>query len=129
MLFRSNPGGGDAITFSGNPLADLDGDGLNSLLEYALGTSDTNNAQGRGAWSLVADAAVPGTFLFTHQRAVAADDVAISAEQSADLQTWTTTGVAVVSVAQSGAIETAAYRITPTAGSARAFVHVKVVKP
>ena len=123
------PGGSDATTFSGNPAADADLDGLSALLEYALGTSDTNTAQGRDAWSLVRDAVVPGTYLFTHQRAVAADDLVITVEQSTDMQTWTTTGVVVVSAVQSGAIETATFRITPAAGAARTFVHAKVVKP
>ena len=122
-------GGSDATAFTGNPAADLDLDGLNALLEYALGTSDTDNAEGLAAWSLVPDVVVPGTWLFTHRRAVAADDLVITVEQSTDLQSWTATGVVAVSIVQSGAIETVTLRITPSAGAARTFVHVKVVKP
>ena len=35
-----NPGSGDSETFSGNPNDDLDGDGIEALLEHALGSSD-----------------------------------------------------------------------------------------
>jgi Lamin Tail Domain len=35
-----NPGSSDALVFSGDPLADADGDGHSALLEYAFGTSD-----------------------------------------------------------------------------------------
>ena len=124
-----NPGGSDATVFTGDPATDLDHDGLNALLEYALGTSDTNNAQGLTAWSLVPDAIVPGTWLFAHQRAHAADDIMVTVEQSNDMQTWTTVGVTAISLAQSGAIENDTYRITAPPGATRTFVHVRVVKP
>ncbi len=35
-----NPSASDALTFIGNPNADIDGDGLSARLEFALGTSD-----------------------------------------------------------------------------------------
>jgi hypothetical protein len=35
------PGTSDTVPFSGDPAADLDGDGRTALMEYALGTSDT----------------------------------------------------------------------------------------
>jgi len=37
-----NPGTTDAITFTGDPTADADQDGIPALLEFALGGSDTN---------------------------------------------------------------------------------------
>lgn len=36
-----NPGGSDALVFTGDPLADADNDGHSALIEYAFGTSDT----------------------------------------------------------------------------------------
>ena len=41
MADGGNPGGSDAIMFTGNPLDDLDHDGVAAIIEYAFGTSDT----------------------------------------------------------------------------------------
>ena len=41
---NGNPGTGDGLVFSGSPLADLDGDGIPALIEYACGSSDNNPA-------------------------------------------------------------------------------------
>jgi CotH kinase protein/Lamin Tail Domain/Fn3 associated len=124
-----NSGGADAMTFTGIPDDDLDSDGLIALLEYGLGTSDTNNAQGLNAYSFTRDALTPGAYLFTYQRATAADDVVRTVEQSADLATWTQTGVAEINVVHAGGIETITCRITPPVGARSVFVHIKVVKP
>lgn len=40
MANGGTPGGTDALAFAGDPLADVDRDGLCALLEYAAGTSD-----------------------------------------------------------------------------------------
>ncbi len=39
-----NPGASDALAFTGSPLADLDGDGISALVEYACGSSDNDPA-------------------------------------------------------------------------------------
>ena len=41
-----NPGGSDAVVFSGDPHADGDGDRLPALVEYLLGTSDADAQSG-----------------------------------------------------------------------------------
>ncbi|WP_435895117.1 lamin tail domain-containing protein [Oceaniferula spumae] len=38
-----NPGAASPAGFAGNPDADVDGDGFKAIIEYALGTSDTNS--------------------------------------------------------------------------------------
>ena len=122
-----NSGSTDATTFTGNPSTDADSDGLNALLEYALGTSDANNPAGLNAWSLTPGPA--GTYTFTYQRSIAADDLVRTVELSTDLIAWTNTGVIETSIANAGANETVTCTITPPVGATRVFVHVKVVKP
>lgn len=79
-----NPGTGDAVLFTGDPVADLDGDGLNAFSEYAYGTSDevTNPLPLTGQVDLA------GTYSFSFPRNLAADDAEIVLEVSLDLQTW-----------------------------------------
>lgn len=76
------PGTTDATTFTGNPNADADQDGLTARMEYALGTSDTDGAPGN---PLQWDAAT-GTIILT--RALAADDAALILESSTELTAW-----------------------------------------
>jgi hypothetical protein len=42
MQNGGNPNASDAVSFTGSPLADGDGDGVPALLEYAFGTSDAD---------------------------------------------------------------------------------------
>lgn len=77
-----NPGGSDAVPFTGNPETDNDGDGLSALLEYALGTSDSNPQDAGAVLSI--DAAEMVHF----PSAAAADDAALTVERSGDLHSW-----------------------------------------
>lgn len=91
-----NPGGTDATSFTtwstnnGNvaPLDDPESDHLVALLEYATGRfphlSESQPA-------VLLDPANLATFSFT--LALGADDVAVTAELSTDLATWTTDGL------------------------------------
>jgi len=124
-----NPASSDATTFGGIATDDGDGDGLNALLEYALGTSDTDQLSGSQAYALTPEAGNPGNYLFTYQRATAADDVTISLQQSTDLATWTPVDpLALVSIVESGATTSITYRIAEPSGGGRVFVRLKVVK-
>ena len=79
-----NPGSSDAVPLIGNPIADDDADGLRALIEYALGTSDTESSPA----PLIIFDANANTYTVDHART--ADDAILAAEVSADLLTWRT---------------------------------------
>jgi hypothetical protein len=82
---NGTPGAGDTgPAFSGNAAADVDGDGYNALMEYALGTSDTSSS---ATPALGFDAGSAPSFFYI--RAAAADDAVIIPEISTDLASWT----------------------------------------
>jgi Lamin Tail Domain/CotH kinase protein len=120
---NGNPGASDALSFTGNANDDLDSDDLVALLEYALATSDTNNAEGRAAWSLTS---IGGAFDFTYQRPVAADDITYAIESSTDLaQPWQPAGGTVISDTQAGPLRTIVTRLTPPVGEPAFLVRLK----
>ena len=80
-----NPGGSDAVMFSGNPNDDLDSDGFGALLEHATGTSDSIPSGSPVALSSTID----DRLVLTLQRNLAADDVSHRLEISTDLVIWT----------------------------------------
>jgi hypothetical protein len=80
-----NPGGSDAVFFSGNPSEDLDADGFGALLEHATGTSDRVPSGSPVALSITND----DRFVLTLQRNLGADDVSHRLEISTDLVNWT----------------------------------------
>lgn len=88
-----DPNGSDAEKLTGEPLTDEDKDGLEALLEHALGTSDTSAANGAPITASIAehkDDGVPGTYLtLTFRRSLAADDVVLVPELSYDFINWT----------------------------------------
>ena len=129
-----SPGTTDAVNFVGNPADDLDGDGLEALLEHAFGS--INGDAGASPESQI----VIGAGLFnggteenltiTFRRNMAADDVIITAEISSDLANWDSLGVQYVSSIQNGdGTETVTYRsTTPFASIAREFVRIRVTQ-
>jgi hypothetical protein len=83
-LVGGNPGNSDATSFTGDPDADDDGDGMSAFLEYALGSSDS--IAGGNPIGFTAD---PSSGLtFSHARNLAADDATLELEISSDLQAW-----------------------------------------
>jgi hypothetical protein len=89
----SAPGVTDAVSFTGDPAADSDDDGLTALLEYALGSSDASGAAPSdglvAGWETIATPPGPGTYLtLTLIRRAAADDAQCVVEFSTDLGTW-----------------------------------------
>ncbi|NIP92535.1 MAG: hypothetical protein GWO24_03325 [Akkermansiaceae bacterium] len=81
-----NPASSDATTFTGNPAADQDQDGMEALFEYALGTSDT--VPGSPAGLLLPDLQSDGHLTITIRTNLLASDLADSLEHSGDLLSW-----------------------------------------
>jgi Lamin Tail Domain len=86
---EGNPGGTDAIVFTGSAAADLDGDGFSALIEHAFRTSDLD-ASSRPAPPVFVQHPGAGTWHVEFTTAAAADDVAITPEVSSNLSDWTT---------------------------------------
>lgn len=86
------PNDSDSETLVGPPLADEDKDGLEALLEHALGTSDSNAANGSPIVASLAEhknEGVTDTYLtLTFRRSLAADDVVLVPELSYDFINW-----------------------------------------
>jgi hypothetical protein len=86
---NGNPGGTDALAFTGSALADLDGDGYPAMVEYLFGTSDTNPASRPGppAITFGADGSVRATYAIIPN----ADDVIAVIETTSNPATgWET---------------------------------------
>ena len=80
-----NPTTSDAISFTGDPNADLDSDGMTALLEYALGTEDNAPNLPNEIYELTGP---PNNLTFVIQRNLGADDTIVTLQTSPDLQTW-----------------------------------------
>ena len=132
FVLSGTPGGSDSETLTGDPNADLDGDGLNALLEHAFGTIN------RDAGASPEAAISPGIALFegdteesltiTFRRNVAAEDVVISVEVSSDLVDWDDMDTEFVSATSNrDGTEMVTYRSTANiATNAREFIRLKV---
>jgi hypothetical protein len=81
------PGAFAQTTFTGIAGADADDDGLPALLEYALGSSDTDANSGPNSISISIDPG--GNFQLIVHRNLLADAAALSVEFSEDLLQWT----------------------------------------
>ncbi|MDA7881326.1 lamin tail domain-containing protein [Akkermansiaceae bacterium] len=82
-LIGGAPGDPDTTPFTGDPNADIDGDGLAALLEYAFGTStSTANVSPFQVSSNGTALRISTTLKQT------ADDLAISLQKSTDMITW-----------------------------------------
>ncbi|MDA7888600.1 hypothetical protein N9A86_04405, partial [Akkermansiaceae bacterium] len=81
-LAGGTPSSTDATTFSGNPLADDNNNGISNLVEYAAGSQITTGFVTSGEQTF---------FTLTFAQNLAADDVLVTVESSSDLLTWTPT--------------------------------------
>lgn len=120
-----SPGTSDAVSFTGDAAADLDRDGRPALMEYALGTSDM-----LPDWQppLQFD---PATGRVTVTHALAADDVILTVEVSADLLTWDSTAAAAVKLSASKAgtqVEDIWSVTIPGQSAGRGYVRLRAVR-
>ena len=83
---NGSPAGSDSTLFSGDAVADMDGDGVPAIVEYALGTSDQDPAS--GAHSVVTHLDDSGRFTVSFSRRLGADDIRLEVESSQDLVHW-----------------------------------------
>lgn len=125
------PGSSDGSLLSGNPWDDLDGDGVNALLEHALGSSD-NDPDQTGAASarlMVVDGVLYDTFTYTVRET--ADDVRISVETTSDLQNWSDDPADIVEMASTpngdGTVIRTVRLVTPAVADSKRFFRVKAV--
>ncbi len=117
-----NPGTTDAAVFFGTALADDDKDGISALMEYALGTSDSDTTP--APWTITRD--VSGNVLFTFPHAVNADDVILMIESTAALGSgWATATATKLSSTTLGDIATETWQITPPPGGTGFYVRLK----
>lgn len=127
-----SPGTTDATSFSGDPDADSDSDGIVAFLEHALATSDSVSSAADLPDGTVASYD-PGTgvvdeFLtVTFQRNLAADDVLYEVQVANDLAIWTASTTFVSSTNNGDGTATEVYRSNaPFSSSAREFIRVSV---
>lgn len=129
-----SPGESDGQTFTGDPNADLDGDGLTALLEYAFGSINGDSGPSPESTISIGSGIYgdPATqnMTITFRRNSAADDVVITVEASADLIDWGLIQTEIVSSAPNGdGTETVTYRsLSDAAASNRGFIRVKVTQ-
>ncbi len=118
------PGATDAQTFTGDPAADTDGDGLSDLLEFGLGAGQPPSVAVDGA-----------TFLVTFERNALAQ-VTWSVEMSETLAelglgAWrTAVGAELVAREDLGAgMERLQFRLPATPGTDREFIRLRIALP
>ena len=79
------------VAFIGDPLADIDNDGLRALVEYALGTSDANPNDTADAYTFAVEVQEGIDYAtFSYQRNTDALGIGIVVEISKDLVSWET---------------------------------------
>ncbi len=119
----------DGTPFTGNVMDNADNDPLTALVEYALGTSDSDSAPGPAA-TLVPDPAMPGTYLYTITRSAVAEEALCTVEVSTSLApgSWTSAGTVRLSAVQTGNTIEEVWRLTPPPPATRMLVRMLVTR-
>ena len=122
---NGTPGGSDFVSFTGNPLADADQDGLCSMVEHFLATSDANGSSGMSA--IVAGMTADGRATIMFPRRLSSDDLIYTVEVSTDLEHWTN-DVTRTSHINNGN-DTATETWEADSAETRQFLHIRVTRP
>lgn len=92
VTVHGTPGGSDHSSFDGVVQDDDDHDGLNSLTEYAFGSSDHDPSDARypigGTEILDLGDGPEAIFTISYRRSLAADDIAFEVQASSNLHSW-----------------------------------------
>jgi hypothetical protein len=125
------PGGTDAMGYSSWKSTygvvldtdDTDKDGLNAVMEYALGTLPGTANPGRVTTGMTPD----GFLTISLAHGATADDVRLTPEVSTDLNTWSSTGVTVIAIVRNpdGTNTTTWKAPLQAPADSRAFLHIK----
>ena len=116
-----NPGASDAVTFTGTPGDDLDGDGLSAFLEHALSTSHgVPNTSG-----IALTRELDGSLTLTFASRLNADDVVLSLETATTPGAFVPATPVVFSTVQIGPVLTHTWRVAPPPGAAQFLVRLK----
>lgn len=99
------PVGSDQTVLSGDPMTDLDGDGVVNIIEHALGTSDSDGGEGGspievGVRSFTVNEMTSDFLVIEFQRRITADDVVVVPEVGSSLDAWEGDQSAVVFVSE-----------------------------
>jgi len=126
-----SPGGSDGTTFTGDPAADVDQDGLDALVEYALGSDDDDASSGADAistGSLTIGESSYATFSYRYNPAAA--DVTLTVQASIDLTGWGDASAGMVEVDSvthaDGTVTQTMRRITPISGDSMRYFRLLV---
>ncbi len=121
------PGTSSATPFTGDPVADDDGDGLSAFAEHAFGTSDSNAGDGSVLQTTIAP---DGSLSVTYTVNLAAEDAVVTMEQSTDLEAWTPAEPAFQLENEvhngDGTATFTFYSIAPAASSSRLYLRLRV---
>ena len=124
--FGGSPGASAGLTFTGDPNADSDLDGIGDLVEHALASS-SDSPGSRPSIGLVLGSDAEADFvLFSFDTLAAADDVRVVPEISSDMETWSQDGVLVATANHGDGRKTVSYRFPLPGSSTRAFARVRV---
>ncbi|MGB0326660.1 MAG: lamin tail domain-containing protein [Akkermansiaceae bacterium] len=132
FVLGGSPGDTDTQTFTGDPNADDDNDGLTALLEFALGSVDGDNGPSPESLPTLATGSFGepaiNDLTLTFRRNLAAEDVTISIERTTNLVDWNPVSPIVISAFPNGdGTETVTYRLQSQPDiNAREFIRLKV---
>jgi len=141
VQINGNPDGSDALAgFTGTANVDDDGDGLDALLEYFLGSSDSNPNNGRELYSystvnITSDVSTTEHLTLTFNRRLGADDLKHQVEVSSDLTdgSWQTGNSHVVLIEEmhngDGTVTQTWRTVAAIDNSNRLFIRLNVMKP